>query len=235
MPDQWRGDCLSILGHAAVRTPHLDEQIAPLIADFQARSRAARRPWVVLFTTDHGEMLGDHGYFRKCEPYEGSANIPFLVAGSPDLGFQTGLRCDRPVCLEDVLPTLAEVAGARRPEGVDGVSLVPVLRGKKDPIREWLHMEHAPCYGSRQAFHALTDGRFKYIWRPTDGAEQLFDLEADPREEHDLSRDATRRAELEAWRMRLVRRLAGRPEGFSDGARLVPGRPYPPLQDRQGR
>lgn len=207
----------------------LDRELAPLIDAFRARSRAAGRPWVVLFTTDHGEMLGDHGYFRKCEPFEGSANIPFIITGSPELGFQRGLRSSRPVCLEDVLPTLVELAGARRPGAVDGVSLVPILRGEEGTVREWLHFEHAPCYSQTQAFHALTDGRYKYIWRPSNGAEHLFDLEADPREEHDLCRDDSRRDLVTSWRMRLVERLVKRPEGFSDGQRLIPGRSYPPL------
>jgi hypothetical protein len=97
-------------------------------------------------------------------------------------------------------------------------------------IRPWLHFEHAPCYSKAQAFHALTDGRFKYIWRPTDGTEHLFDLDEDPREEHDLSKDAGHRQTLEAWRATLTERLAQRPEGFSDGDQQIPGRPYKPLQ-----
>jgi arylsulfatase len=204
----------------------LDREVAPLIAAFQARSHAAGRPWLIIFTADHGEMLGDHGYFRKCEPFEGSANIPFIITGSPELGFHAGVRCTRPVCLEDVLPTLVEAAGARCPAGVDGVSLLPVLRGEEPRLREWLHFEHAPCYGPKQAFHALTDGRYKYIWRPADGTEHLFDLAADPREQRDLTRNAAQRSLVDAWRTRLVQRLASRPEGFSDGQRLIAGRPY---------
>jgi len=209
---------------------HLDAEIAPLVADFKARSEKNRRPWVIAFTTDHGEMLGDHGYFRKCEPLEGSANIPLIILGSPELGFRPGTRSNRPVALEDLLPTLVELAGGKCPE-VDGVSLVPVLRGEDREIRKWLHFEHAPCYSKDQAFHALADGRMKYIWRPTDGREHLFDLDKDPHEEHDLSRDAASRGLLEQWRGRLVERLAGRPEGFSDGTRLIAGRPYPPVQE----
>lgn len=211
---------------------HLDEQFGPLIADFKARSEQAGRPWLIVVSSDHGEMLGDHGYFRKCEPYEGAANIPFVICGSLSLGFKPGGRCDQPVCLEDILPTLVELAGASRPKSADGVSLVPVLRGTGRVTRDWLHFEHAPCYSAAQAFHALTDGHFKYIWRPADGAEQLFSLDQDSREEQDLSRVATGRAALEQWRQRLVQRLAGRPEGFSDGRRLVPGRPYPAVQKR---
>ena len=208
---------------------HLDAQIAPLIAEFTARSDRAGRAWVIVFTSDHGEMLGDHGYFRKCEPFEGSANIPLVLAGSKEMGFRPGQRCHRPVGLEDLLPTLVELAGAKCPD-VDGVSLVPVLRGQPRAVREFLHFEHSPCYSKAQAFHALTDGRHKYIWRPTDGREHLFDLDEDPHEEHDLSRDASSRKLLEQWRRRLVRRLARRPEGFSNGRALIPGRPYHAIQ-----
>jgi arylsulfatase A-like enzyme len=211
---------------------HLDDQIAPLIAEFKERSRKAKRPWVIVVISDHGEMLGDHGFYRKCEPFEGSANVPFLVAGSPELGFKPGLRSLQPVCLEDVMPTLLALAGASCPKPMDGVSLLPALRGEKGVLRECLHSEHAPCYSKQQAFQALTDGQFKYIWRPVDGTEHLFALAQDPREEHDLVKVASQRALLEQWRARLVKQLANRPEGFSDGTNLIPGRPYPALQAR---
>jgi arylsulfatase A-like enzyme len=207
----------------------IDDLIAPLIRDFKARSEKAGRAWVVVVTSDHGEMLGDNGYFRKCEPYEGSANIPLIICGSEALGFQPGLRIMQPVCLEDIMPTLLALAGTKCPTPIDGVNLVPALRGGREVIRQWLHFEHSPCYSTEQAYQAMTDGRVKYIWRPTDGAEQLFDLEKDPREEHDLSKDASHSAALEAWRARLVKRLADRPEGFSQGGRLISGRPYPAL------
>lgn len=223
--------CTAQAGYFGLIT-HLDEQMAPLVDAFKRRSQQAGRPWVIIVTSDHGELLGDHGYFRKCEPYEGSANIPFVIAGSPELRFQAGLRSRQPVALEDVMPTLLTLAGAPIPSPMDGVNLVPVLRGTTERTRDWLHLEHAPCYSQDQAFHALTDGHFKYIWRPTDGSEQLFDLEADLREEHDLSAIALHRATLETWRTRLAQRLAGRPEGFSDGTRLIRGRPYPPLHAR---
>jgi arylsulfatase A-like enzyme len=212
---------------------HLDAQLAPLIADFTARSERAGRPWIVIVCADHGELLGDHGYYRKCEPYEGSGNIPFIIAGSRDLKFNAGRRSMSPVCLEDIMPTLLELASVPFPKPLDGVSLVPTLRGEKQTIRELLHTEHANTYGAAQAFHALTDGRYKYIWRPADGSEQLFDLAADPHEEHDLTRDSAQRDLVATWHARMVRELANRPEGFSDGTRLIAGRPYPSIQGRQ--
>jgi arylsulfatase A-like enzyme len=207
----------------------LDHEIVPLMEEFKQRSEKAHRPWLIVFTTDHGEMLGDNGFFRKCEPYEGSANIPFLVAGSSELGFKKGLRPDHQlVCLEDVTPTLLALASLKSPEPMDGIDLTPVLRGDSKQIRPWLHVEHADCYSKAQAFHALTDGHFKYIWRPLDGSEQLFDLDSDAHEERDVG--SSRKSEVEKWRGRVIELLAKRPEGFSDGKKLIAGRPYPPIQ-----
>ncbi|MBN1675438.1 MAG: sulfatase-like hydrolase/transferase [Kiritimatiellae bacterium] len=204
---------------------HIDDQLFWLIRDFLVLSRRQKRPWLIVFTSDHGELLGDHYYFRKCEPYEGASSIPFLIRGSGDLGIQAGQTCMRPVCLEDLMPTLLELAGVACPAGVEGQSLVPVLRGEDAEVRPWLHGEHAPCYGADQAYHFLADGRMKYIWRPHDGSEQLFDLAQDPQELHDLA-DGGGNADLAVWRARLMERLANRPEGFTDGRRLIPGRPY---------
>ncbi len=206
---------------------HIDHELASLIEAFKKRSRRSGRPWVVVFTSEHGEMLGDHGYYRKCEPYEGSANIPYIIAGSEALGFEAGVRSKEPVGTQDLFPTLADLAGIDPPDQVTGVSLVPTLRGKDQEVRPWLHFEHHPTYSDSQAFHALTDGRYKYIWRPLDGGkEQLFDLKNDPKEEHNLADDPEHQALLKKWRNRLIERLADRPEGFSNGEKLIPGRPY---------
>jgi arylsulfatase A-like enzyme len=106
---------------------------------------------------------------------------------------------------------------------------VPVLRGQTTRVRDWLHFEHAPTYSEEQGFHALADGRYKYIWRPKSGREQLFDLAQDPHELVDLASQPGQADLLAPWRQRLTSRLAGRPEGFSDGEKLIPGRPYPRL------
>lgn len=94
--------------------------------------------------------------------------------------------------------------------------------------RERLHLEHA------RNFHALTDGRAKYVWVTDDGREHFFDLVNDPQERHDLTRDPTRADEIARWRQHLVEALRDRPEGFMVGNELQPGReyggmiPYPP-------
>ncbi len=211
----------------------LDTEIKPLIAEFKERSKKAHRPWVIIFCTDHGEMLGDNGYFRKCEPYEGSANIPFIVTGSPELGFKPGGQRDELVCLEDIMPTVLALAGVECPSLMDGRNLAPLLREEIKVTRPWLQIEHADCYSKAQAFVALTDGRLKYIWRPLDGSEQLFDLSNDPKEEHNLTPVMSHRTELEEYRNKMIQLLANRPEGFSDGKKLIAGRPFPPLHAKK--
>lgn len=205
---------------------HLDDLLPGLLADFKAKSEAQGRPWVIVFTSDHGEMLGDHYLFRKCEPYEGSSRIPFLIQGSKELGFVAGSRCDSPVGLEDIMPTLLTLADVSIPETVEGESLVPVLKGEADCVRTVIHGEHATCYDKEQGFHMLTDGKTKYIWRPASGEEQLFDLQTDPQEKHNL---ATKEEMIIPWRNRLIERLADRPEGFTDGDKLIAGQTYEPV------
>ncbi|MBT3379952.1 MAG: sulfatase-like hydrolase/transferase [Lentisphaerae bacterium] len=205
---------------------HIGTQLYWLISDFTRKSQADRRPWMIVFTSDHGEMLGDHYYFRKTLPYEGSARIPLLIQGSSQLGFRSGQSCERPVCLEDLNPTLLEVAGAEIPAGVEGVSLLPTLRGDQQVVREWVHSEHGGAPRS-DSFHMLTDGKMKYVWNRLTGAEQLFDLCADRKECSNLASDPERQEELLTWRSRMVEHLKGRPEGFSDGERLIPGCPHP--------
>ncbi len=205
---------------------HLDDMLGRLIIAFKERSRKSGRPWMIVFASDHGEMLGDHYYFRKCEPYEGSSRIPFLIAGSEDMGIKAGIKNHGPVCLEDIMPTFLEAAGVRISKGIDGSSLMPVLRGETLSVRSVLHGEHAPCYDRYQAYHFLTDGKWKYIWRPFSGEEQLFNLRKDRLEKHDLAKEHTREKELNKWRTALISKLTGRPEGFTDGVRLIAARPY---------
>jgi arylsulfatase A-like enzyme len=209
---------------------HLDNQIQPLIQAFQERSRKAGHSWLIIVTSDHGELLGDNGFYRKCEPYEGASRVPFIIGGSEDLHFQRGLCPSALVCLEDLMPTLLSAAHIAGPKNLDGTNLLPLLRGEPAETRDWLHTEHAPCYSKAQAFQALMGKRYTYFWRPEDGSEQLFDLQSDPKQEHDLSRVKSAAPLVAEWRARMIQTLADRPEKFTDGNRLVAARPYPPLQ-----
>ncbi len=203
---------------------HIDDQITRLTAVHGGVPAHARRNTILAFTSDHGEMLGDHHLFRKTYPYEGSARVPLIFHGP---GIERGVVCDRPVHQADVMPTILDLAGVDVPASCDGRSLAGVLRGEADgPDRDVLHGEHAVCYRPEQAYHSLTDGRIKYIWFSQTGVERLFDLAADPTECRDLAGRAEHAEELRRWRGRLIERLADRPEGFVEDGTLVPGRPH---------
>lgn len=198
---------------------HVDDQLRRLINPVKGLSH--RRDTIIILTSDHGEMLGDHHRFRKYVAYEGSARVPFLLSAPPEFGIGKGRVIDTVATHADLMPTLLDMLRIEIPDSVDGRSFYPQMRGE-DPAawRDCLHIEHAPFQ------HGLTDGHTKYIWWAGDGREHLFDLDDDPNELHDLAQDATAAERLAAWRGRLVGRLADRPEGFVQDGRLVPGRPY---------
>lgn len=181
----------------------------------------------VLFTSDHGELLGDHHLFRKAHGYEGSARVPLILKGPfGDKVIRPRAVCREVVELRDVMPTILELAGLPIPESVEGRSFLPLARGESPQWREYLHGEHIVLGGAE---HWLTDGHRKYLWHSSSGHEQLFDLDADPTELHDLASEPSADGLLSEWRARLVKELAGREEGFTDGARLIPGRPVNPV------
>lgn len=211
---------------------HVDDQICRILRAVgvdPVTGRAALENTVVVFTSDHGEMLGDHHLFRKTYPYEGSARIPFLIQPPESYDIPAGQVCDQVVCHEDLMPTLLDFAGVAVPECVEGRSLLPLMRAPDSEWREYLHGEHGNCYGPHQSNHYLTDGNEKYVWYTDSGTEQLFDLAGDPRELHDLSTFAKYTASLKKWRGRLVQELKDRPEGFTDGHSLFPGSPHKPV------
>ncbi|MCZ7647359.1 MAG: arylsulfatase [Planctomycetota bacterium] len=203
---------------------HVDDQFGRL-----KEALERMRLWndtFVLFTSDHGEMLGDHHMFRKTYAYEASARVPFLAKAPGWMECQRGLRPEQVVGLQDVLPTLLDAAGAPIPERVDGRSVLPLLRGESAPWREFLHGEHAPCYDKANAMQYLTDGKEKFIWHTQTGIEHFFDLRDDPNECRERSKSAAHRARVELWRGRMIETLKGRPEGFVANGQLVAGRPH---------
>jgi arylsulfatase A-like enzyme len=173
---------------------------------------------LIVFTSDHGDMMGDHHMYRKTYAYEGSARIPMLMRYPAGLDAPRG-TFEQVVGLQDVMPTILEAAGVPVPASVTGSSLLDATRG--EPWRAYLHGEHSPCYALEEAMHYLTDGRSKYIWFPATGEEQFFDLARDRQERIDLARDPAQRDRVAEWRQRLIDLLVERGDGFADGERLV--------------
>ncbi len=152
---------------------YLDDKIGEVMAALAA----TRQETIVLFVSDHGDMLGERGLWFKMNFYEGSARVPLMVA-APDL--PPG-RVDAPVSTLDVTPTLAELAGVSLDEiapWVDGESLVGVAQGaeRSAPVL----MEYA-AEASHAPLVSMRYGKWKYNRCVLD-PDQLFDLAADPHE-----------------------------------------------------
>ncbi len=206
---------------------HIDNQIGRFLV---ALRHARTGPTWILFTSDHGEMLGDHHLFRKTFAYEGSAGTPLILCPP---GRADRHVCGAPVSQTDILPTILEIAGAPVPAEAEGRSLLPLLSNDPESVgwRDAVHGEHSPCYAADHGMQFLTDGKEKYIWYTSDGREEFFDLEADPTETRNLAGDPAAAERVARWRERMIRELAGRPQdGLSDGRRLIPGRSLPAVR-----
>ncbi|UTF52446.1 arylsulfatase [Natronosalvus rutilus] len=201
---------------------HIDHQIKRVFE--KLRLIGERENTFVVFLSDHGEMLGDHHMWRKTYAYEGSARVPLLLRFPDSMGLPQEQLIDRPVGLEDVMPTLLSVAGVDVPDAVEGRNLLDLVRDPdRGDWREWYHGEHAAgSYDPENGTQYLIDGRFKYVWNPVTDSELLFDLAHDPGEERDLSNEAEHASDLERARIAMIDRLAGRPEGFVEDGELVP-------------
>lgn len=203
---------------------HIDDQMRRLLNPVR-NTRVPKNNTAIMFTADHGEMLGDHYMWRKQQPYEPSANIPLLMQTPPRFGFPTRIKIDQPVCLEDIMPTALDLAGVDIPDSVDGKSLLPLLRGENPTWRQQLHLEHSGIHQS------LTNGKEKFIWFTEDGREQFFDLATDPNECKNLIDSDQDQQRISAWRKRLIETLKDRPEGFVQDGKLIAGRPYPSVME----
>lgn len=185
---------------------------------------------IIAFTSDHGEMMGDHDFYRKAVGYEGSARVPLIVAPAPsDAAAAHGAVVDQVVELRDIMPTLLELAGVPVPESCDGKSLLRFVRDTPAPEaagdeawREWLHGEHV-YFG--QSLQWVTDGHVKYLWASGWGTEELFDLDSDPGELRNLAPLPEHAHLLGLWKGRLIEALTGREEGFVHDGDLVTGAP----------
>lgn len=199
---------------------HMDHQIGRLL---QALYREeVLEDSILFFLSDHGELLFDHGLFRKVQPYQGSIKIPLIVRVGKNLcsGRAQVKRCDELIELRDIMPTMLSLAGIPCPEESDGLDFSSCLFGGRTD-REYLHGEHS---GGLLSNHYLVTKTEKYIWYSQTGEEHYFRLDSDPRENHDLISAPEFQERISALRTLLIRELKDREEGYSDGKQLFTGK-----------
>ncbi|MBD3265687.1 arylsulfatase [bacterium] len=224
-PNTWRGDLgvdqakKSRHGYYANIT-FIDEQIGRMLDSLEQKNLLENT--LILFIADHGDMTGDHHMWRKSYAYEGSARIPMLMRWPKGmLAAKRGQVLANPVEIRDVFPTFLHAANAKPKHKLDGQSLLHLAAGDTKNWRDYLDLEHDVCYSTDNHWNALTDGRMKYIYHAKSGEEQLFDLDTDPGELHDLAKKPNHQSTLKTWRERMVDHLAERGETFVKNGKLT--------------
>ncbi|SFB83693.1 Arylsulfatase A [Polaromonas sp. OV174] len=202
---------------------HIDHQLRVLIGTL--REEQLLEDTVILVCSDHGDMLGDFGLWAKRLFYEGAANIPMLLVGpSRDARIGVNRVDDRLVGLQDVMPSLLDLAGLPVPASVEGISIVGNQR------REVLYGE---CKENALATRMAHDGRHKLIWYPAGNVLQLFDLETDPGEACNLIGHPDRVAVEQRLTRSLMDKLWGGDLDWVKDGRLV-GMPRPAASPGKG-
>ncbi len=175
----------------------LDQKVGGIL-DVLERTRQEA---IIIFVSDHGDMLGERGLWYKMSFYEGSARVPLMIC-APDM--EPGL-VEAPVSTIDLCPTLCDFANVDMSEVMpwtDGESLMPLGNGQArvSPVA----MEYA-AEASYSPVVGLREGRWKYTNCAID-PEQLYDLQADPHELTDLATDPSHAETLENFRLQAVAR-----------------------------
>ena len=164
----------------------MDAQVGRVLAAVDRLNLANNT--VVVFISDHGWCLGEHGQWQKMLLFEESAKVPMIIYDPS--GKNHGQVCSRTVELVDLYPTLADLCGLPSPAGAEGVSVRPLL---DDPKTEW----DRPAFTQVERKKGEVMGRSVRTqqWRYTEWGDgkngvELYDEQADPKEYHNLAHDA---------------------------------------------
>jgi arylsulfatase len=179
----------------------IDESVGRILAALS--DTGLERHTLVVFVSDHGDYLGDHGLLGKGLPYDSALRTPLIFRGP---GIQAGRRIDSMASALDIAPTLLELAGIEECEGVQGSSLAGVLRGLAAPTRQAALTENDDDFvPARMRTLTTADWRLTYYCGEDFG--ELYDRRNDPQELVNLWNDkgyASRKAELLAMLMEEV-------------------------------
>lgn len=170
---------------------------------------------MIVFTSDNGIAVGEHGWTYKLTPYEESIRVPLIVRYDP---LTDGGRTDALAVNVDLAPTMATLADTRAP-GVEGRSLLPILDGRATDVREDFLIEHVEYRSARgqpdPPTYCAVRTRDRLFVHYATGEEELYDLARDPWELENLASIRGRGDELTALRQRAKQLCRPKPPGFT--------------------
>ena len=155
---------------------------------------------IVLFTSDHGYHMGEHGHWQKTTLFENATRVPLIMAGP---GIEAvGEVAETPAEMVDFYPTLAELAGLKAPEYVVGISLVPALKDTSKQVRETAYTQYNTGYSIRGK-------RYRYTEWGEQGAQgvEFYDHESDPEELNNLASSPEHASTIREWKDKLQARI----------------------------
>nr|WP_197092894.1 sulfatase [Haloferax gibbonsii] len=182
---------------------NLDDNVGRLLDELE--HRGIRDETAIVFTSDHGELLGSQGSMAKQHPYEESVGVPLIIS-YPDGGIDTGRTIDTPTCTEDMVPTFLGLAGIESDQDLPGADLTPLMRDADETLdRDGVLLEFVREIRPMMPYHdetwrAFRTERYKYTVKGYDNMSpgsftewgepwQLYDLQEDPYEQHNLVDD----------------------------------------------
>ena len=160
----------------------IDENVGRMMEALEKSGQ--RENTIVIFTSDHGEMAGDHGLNKKgCRFYEGLVRVPLIFSLPGHI--EQGLKSDALVELVDIAPTLLELTGQTVPQAMQGKSLLPILEGKadQDKHRDFVRCEYYKVLDGPESYATMIrTHKHKLVnYHGHEGGE-LFDMKKDPHE-----------------------------------------------------
>lgn len=171
----------------------MDEQVGRVLDELDRLGLS--QSTAVVFTSDHGYHLGEHGFWEKTNLHEEVTRVPLIIAAP---GYSPG-RTRSIAELVDLFPTMADLAGLDIPEEVEGASLRPVLANHQAVVKEGAHSFFDGT--------SLRTPDWAYM-RYSDDAEELYDMRADPLQFHNLANGSDHKEQLAQMRKRLEQRLS---------------------------
>ncbi|MCP5532878.1 MAG: sulfatase [Akkermansiaceae bacterium] len=176
-----------------------DSQVGRILDALETTGLAANT--IVVFTSDHGYHMGQHGHWQKRTLFDQGSRVPLVIA-APGVSAK-GAETTCPAEMIDFYPTLAELCGLTPPAGLPGVSLVPVLRDASARPR-------ADAFTQLDGGYSLRTERYRYTEWGKDGANgvELYDHETDPSELRNLAKDTTQAKTIARLAPRLRERIA---------------------------
>lgn len=159
----------------------LQDKLVGQMLDF-LENKGIRENTIVVFLSDHGELLGDFGLFFKRQFYNGSVKVPIMISYPAKI--KPGQISDEPVGLQDILPTLCSLIGTPLGREVDGCDLSPVLFENR-PVRDFYVSQSYGDPGRQQ--YMIADKAWKYVYHEYGGVEELYNELEDPAELNNLA------------------------------------------------